>query len=90
MIQFIKNLFVRKITFIASDFNSLELTLRETDQFHSVTDCPVVRAANRQGIKKYKYNNYKGSSIFYDFDRLELIRERLLAGETSVTVKIWE
>lgn len=87
-----------ELTFIPSDFvnlnnpilhNTANGTNDSTEQFVDTKDCPTVRMAERHGIHKDSIEwDSVYIALFYNVDKLNEIREQLLAGEESVTVTI--
>jgi hypothetical protein len=86
-----------KLTLIASDFDSLELSClyseTGTGQYISNTDCPIARAAKRAGYKDVQVDpNHVDSKDTIKIkghpDDVERCREELLAGATEAYIEI--
>lgn len=86
------------LTFIPSDFVNLSNPIApeikppndSTQQYQSCYDCPTIRALIRIGVMS------KGADIvpevyhhiYFNPEKLNQIRERLLSGEETVTIEI--
>lgn len=58
-------------------------------QYMQVYDCPFARAAIRCGVPSTMRNGEMPNDLKYCSEDIDLIRQRLLAGEQSVMVELY-